>query len=612
MMRNPKDNFLNYIYCFIIFVLSTGFGLYVWNKILLPFHNPDNIIGPLSLAGLNPNNDIVRFILFVTIPSGAIYLSWLLISKKMSVRTTDNQRKRQRIKGISWLIIFASLLLSLGTPTYHASGPFDTFHEGETLGSAMSLLEGKVPYRDVVFSHGVFHDPLRSILAMKLFGKSIGATRAVTSFLKVLSFLCLGLLILRLFENKGTWALLTFLTLFLVIPEETFIILPRDLISFSYLILLTLVANPSKQQYSPARVSLLSFLLAFIPIVTFGVTIDRAFYITALYMLLFPILFLVFFRKAPWRALFIRFSLLGIVSGAITLTILLQGAVSDFAQFVFIHIPKTKEFADGLPFPVFTPRYLTLLLLISASGYWLTVRCLSMLSTKRRHILHFLIFCKKNFNAIALFLMAIFCFRNVLGRSDDEHLAYSSLFPILTFLYIVTYHYIDRYINPLIYKCLTYFLIVAISVYSISMLSNSFSTKCITGNFPVHVKDSAFIPAEYKEVISFLTTNLAENEKFLTLTNEASWYYFIDQASPTRFPLVWFALSHTNQHAFITSIQQQDIRFILYKNKHWANDIDGISNKERLPLLFDYVSQHYHPKVNINGNEIWEKNITTQ
>ena len=144
------------------------------------------------------------------------------------------------------------------------------------------------------------------------------------------------------------------------------------------------------------------------------------------------------------------------------------------------------------------------------------------------------------------------------------------------------------------------------------MLNNAFSKKCLTDNFPIHAEDSTFISTEYKEVISFLTTNLGENEKFLTLTNEASWYYFIDQASPTRFPLVWFALSHTNQYAFIKSIKQQNIRFILYKNKHWANDIDGISNKERLPLLFDYVSQNYHPKVNINGNEIWEKNIITQ
>lgn len=611
-MPNPKKNILNSLYCFVIFVLSTGYGLYIWNKILLPFHNPDNIIGPLSLAGLNPNNDVVRFVLFVAIPSGAICLGWLLSSKKISVKTTYNQQKRQRIKGISWLIIFASLLLSLGTPTYHASGPFDSFHEGETLGSAMSLMEGKVPYRDVVFSHGVFHDPLRSIIAMKLFGKSIGATRAITSLLKILSFVCLGLLILRLFENKGTWALLSFLSLFLLIPEETFIILPRDLISFSYLILLTLVASLPKQQYSPTKVSLLSFLLAFIPIVTFGITIDRAFYITALYILLFPILFLVFFRKSPWRALFIRFSLLGIVFGTIALTILLQGAVSDFAQFVFIHVPKTKEFADGLPFPVFMPRYLTMLLLISGICYWLTVRCLSMLSPKRQYILHFLIFCKKNFNVIALFLMAVFCFRNGLGRSDDEHLAYSSLLPILTFLYIAIYYYIDRHINVVVYKCITFLLVVVITMYSISMLSNSFSKKCITDNFPVHAEDSAFIPAEYKEAISFLTTNLAENEKFLTLTNEASWYYFIDQASPTRFPLVWFALSHTNQHAFIKSIKQQNIRFILYKNRHWANDIDGISNEKRLPLLFDYVSQNYHPTVNINGNEIWEKNIIAQ
>ncbi|AGF78529.1 hypothetical protein UWK_01979 [Desulfocapsa sulfexigens DSM 10523] len=612
MMPNKNNCCFRVLYFFTLFVLSTGFGLYLWNKILLPFHNPDNIIGPLSLAGLNPNNDILRFALFMAFPPVLVFISSFLIRKENTFRTRSSLTKRQQTKHLPWFIVITSLLLSLATPTYHASGTFDTFHEGETLGAAMSLQEGKVPYRDVLFSHGVFHDPLRSIIAMELFGKSIGATRALTSLIKVLSFVCLGLLILRLFNNNGTWALLTFFIMFLVIPKETFIVLPRDLISFSYLILLTAVPGLPPKRYSYLTISILSFLLAYMPIVSFGITIDRAFYITALYILLCPVLFLGFFRKTPWRSLFVRYSFLGVLVGMLSLTILLQGAVSDFVQFVFVHIPKTKEFADGLLFPVFTPRYLTILLLLSSICYWLATRLLCTLVTKKQYVLHFLVFWRKYFNAIVLFLVAVFCFRNALGRSDDEHLAYSSLFPILAFLYIAIHYYIDRHINALWYKRITLLIILTAGLYSISTLINISSIKSITDNFPIYTKDSEFIPPEYKSTISFLTTNLTGDEKFITLTNEASWYYFIDQACPTRFPLVWFALSQKNQKIFIESIGRQNIRFILYRNRHWANNIDEITNEERLPLLFNYVSENYHPLVNIDGNEIWERNITAQ
>ncbi len=519
-------------------------------------------------------------------------------------QTKHGFSRQKRIKHCYGIIILTSLLLSLTTPTYHASGPFDSFHEGETLGAAISLLEGKIPYKDVVFSHGVFHDPLRSIIAMELFGKSIGAVRAVTSFLKILSFIFLGLLTLRLFDDNGSWALLSFFILFFLIPESTFILLPRDLITFFYLILLTLV--PSQTKYTPAKISVLSFLLAFIPVITFGITIDRAFYLTALYILLYPVLFFGFFRKTPWRSIFIRFSFFGILTGTIALTVLLQGAIVDFGQFVFIHVPKTKEFADGLPYPLFSARYLTILLLISSICYWLTVRCLCFCS-KKQFILYFLAFCKKYFNSIMLCLIAVFCFRNALGRSDDEHLAYSSLLPILTFLYIAIYYYIAPRTKALLYKLVTLSTLLTSCIYVIVTLYSIFSSNCIAQNFPVFENDSTYIPQEYKKTISFLIKNLTGDEKFVTFTNEASWYYFIDQASPTRFPLVWFALSQENQKAFIESIQQQNIRFILYRNKHWANTIDGIPNEARLPLLFKYVSQNYRPLINIDGNEIWEK-----
>ena len=56
-MPNNKSDYLKYIYFFAVFLLGTGIAYALWESIELPFHNPNNVIGPLSLAGLNPNND---------------------------------------------------------------------------------------------------------------------------------------------------------------------------------------------------------------------------------------------------------------------------------------------------------------------------------------------------------------------------------------------------------------------------------------------------------------------------------------------------------------------------------------------------------------------------
>ncbi|MEW6189871.1 MAG: hypothetical protein AB1466_07200 [Actinomycetota bacterium] len=87
------------------------------------------------------------------------------------------------------LVLFVSWSLNMTLGNY----PLDTFHEGETLGPAIMWQNNKVPYKDIFFVHGVFEDPLRSVLAFNIFGKSIGASRVLTNYLIVFAYLLLGI-----------------------------------------------------------------------------------------------------------------------------------------------------------------------------------------------------------------------------------------------------------------------------------------------------------------------------------------------------------------------------------------------------------------------------------
>ena len=110
-------------------------------------------------------------------------------------------------------VIFV-LIMALNIPTYHSFDKYaDSFHEGESLGTAMSYMAGKVPYKETIFMHGIFQDPLRSVLAFKLFGKSIGSARTLESILKISSFVLLFILLLKLFQQNYLYAYITFLIL---------------------------------------------------------------------------------------------------------------------------------------------------------------------------------------------------------------------------------------------------------------------------------------------------------------------------------------------------------------------------------------------------------------
>jgi hypothetical protein len=124
-------------------------------------------------------------------------------------------------------------------------------------------------------------------------------------------------------------------------------------------------------------------------------------------------------------------------------------------------------------------------------------------------------------------------------------------------------------------------------------------------NFPIDIPDEKFIPKDYVAAISFLKRNLGPNEDFLTLTSEASWYYFLDKSSPIRFPVIWFAAPRMYQDQTVTQLQKKNVKFVLYRNEHWANSIDGISMRERLPEIYLEIERAFKPCVNIEGNEIW-------
>jgi hypothetical protein len=206
--------------------------------------------------------------------------------------------------------------------------------------------------------------------------------------------------------------------------------------------------------------------------------------------------------------------------------------------------------------------------------------------------------------------MSIFFFRNALGRSDWEHVSYSSSIPVLLLIVIILKHKLCYLVDTLhvygnrIHRVLLYVIVAAMIVIGAIRIKDG---ELLRQNFPLTVPDNIFIPNNTKDTIKFLRSHLRRRDHFFAMTNVLSWYYFLDKPCPTRYAIVWFASPRFMQEEIIADLKEKYVKLILVKSAHWANYIDGIHNIRRLPLLYDYIQNAYQKYVTIDGHEIWMK-----
>ena len=81
-MKILNNNLKIFIWTFTSLLL----GVFLWNKITLPYSNPENVYGILSINKLNPLNDSLRFIILISLVFGTFFLSLIYYKKKYPAR----------------------------------------------------------------------------------------------------------------------------------------------------------------------------------------------------------------------------------------------------------------------------------------------------------------------------------------------------------------------------------------------------------------------------------------------------------------------------------------------------------------------------------------------
>lgn len=602
-----------------LFLLGITVGTLAWDKIVLPFSNPWGVIGRMSLMGYNPANNIARFVVFVLLPSLSLVMVYLGAGKWLRdfLFSTAVHKVLPEVRSgarTMLLLIAFSVVVALNSPVMMSHG-IDPFHEGETLGTSVSYMAGQVPYKDFIFAHGVYQDPLRAVLSFKLFGRSIASARTIESTHNVLAFILLGIFALKLFRGRPLAAFATVLSAGLfwflnlaspkvleyILPP---LILPSESTTFGFLIAgLSAYRLCCRENPSRAGIAVSGFMFSLIPVASFAYSVDKGFFLLAAFIVLTPLLALL---PSGRNRFFLASLAAGFASGTVIFLALVNGGAIDFIKFVLFTMPRYKELMDGIIYPINVWSAFLACALCAFNLFWLVKRFLGKLHKEGWRAPA--VFVRGHFPEFMVFVLSIFLFRSALGRSDLIHIATSILLTYILFAFIVLRHFHIGFIEKLgLKKAAAAFAAIAITAISLFGAYRIHAAGLIKHNFPLGVKDEEFIPRNYMATIDFLRRNLGEGETFFTLTSEAIWYYFLDQPAVTRFPTVWFGAPLFYQQEIINDLEKSNVKYIIYTNSHWSNFIDGVSNQMRLYMVNDYISREYKLHRRIYDNEIWIK-----
>lgn len=601
-----------------IFALSFGIGLLFVDQIKLPFSNPWNIKGPLAAKAYNPNNDVVRFLFLVFLPSICLTLCSMnkkqrtFLARKFEPPPSFNLKEKKSTPFNLLLILLLLVALFFSTGNTYRDFPLDTFHEGETLGPAIDYVHGKIPYKETVFIHGPFSDPLRAVLAFKLFGQSIGALRTLDAVLGIIMPFTFLIMLFFLFARNIPYTALAF-SLFLLInhfrplgilltigpcniPLLLFIMIAammRDKISFH-----------GHLKHPPHG---LLFFFTFFPTLAFSCSIDRGlFLVTAATLSLCGIYFLL---MRGCRSIKGIMSILGgYTAGVVVFGFAIKGAYASSVSYISTLLQYEGLF-NGFIYPYRDIRFLVPVIVVAGFLFWLMARLISDWATNwvtkgvgfKETVRHFF---ASHFMEIVLLLLVGCYYRRALGRSDLAHLS-GVLTPMFILgVLIASRHYLLPYLqhNGLHRKLLPPLSVLLIGGYLVFALPGTNWARFY--RFPLDLPDAAFIPQSYVETAEYLKERLKAEDRFLTLTSEAGWYYFLDTPCPSRFNVIYQAMPPFYQDEIISDLKK-NVKYVLYKNDHWANAPEGYGVQDRISRVTNYIEEHFTFHKKIGSNELW-------
>jgi hypothetical protein len=610
--QNYKTNLL----VFLIIIFSILVSTYLWPKIILPYSNPENVIGALSYAEYSPQNDVLRYIVFVGMPIFTFLCCLVFFKKKNLIKFKDLKNIKNNslnynvgLKNMMYLFYFFFVVyiliefISNDLPI----GKLDYLHDGDYLTAAKNYSITNNIWISSFSTHGgsmIFYPNIM----WKLFGiESIGSYRLFTSFLmvlvKILSIHFVYQLTKIAFLNDNYKSIFFIIFSFAILSMSNFGILTYsyDLISFRdlYLILYLIISFNiivlDKKNYFNI------FLISIIPSVTILLHTDIGIYLNfslLFYFFYFYIigennknLFILFIILFFWLLCFVLF-------GFDEIKIFVKNIISISSSIGFTHgLPYPDPFFDIGELKHASRATKGLLLQIVAGlivSYKIFIKNANI--TNEKKIFFFL-----------FFLLSFIFFHTALGRSDSFHIRMSCDLPIMIITFFML-EYLLFYAQNLckinikkktsnLFILITFFIIIT---FSISIKFNYLNIKNFKERYIVYINqtDDFFMNNDTKDLIDYLKVVSLDDKCVQNFTYELAIPYLLNKPSCTPYYSSFLAGSTSLQKDYIDILKKAEPNFIVYKSDKFI--IDGIEIQERLSSVNNYINLNYklHNKIN--------------
>lgn len=603
----------------VCFIAGFVIAVLLWEYIQLPFSNPWQVIGSYTVIEMNPNSETLRFLVVLGLPMLFIFIGHLFLRNEKP-NLQPQVSVYQQVNSVPWLVLCVVFSVVFALNIGIEKHLFDYFHDGESLGPAISFYAGQTPYKDYLFLHGFFQDPFRSVLAFELFGRGISSLEIMDGILKIINSGLLFFLVYRLFRfNKIALTAMVLILVFLGISNRIWTrvlydFVPvinhqgRDICTFSFLILLTYLFDQFiAKKPDPKKVVFISLLLYLVAWGSYLYSVDRAYYLSATSLVVGVIVLL--FGNLSFKRSFLVGAIPGMTMAIHGFILVIGTGIPYFLDYYFLKLPGFKELVDGIPYDINGFPFLVTLVLIALPVCWLAHRFFYAAIFSNGNIKENIgEFARHYFLEIILATMTVFYFRSALGRSDYYHLAYVSVLIYLLFFYFL----FRRVLRPLFDRMSKKRMVAQIAFVAIGLIGvvgffRLFSNNAylLRANFPIGIADEIYLKDDYEQMIELIKETLSEDEHFYTLTNELCWYYFIDKPAPSRHHLINFTSPYFFQEELIQDLEKNNVKLILYNNEDPFNHFDNVGFRDRVPLVTDYVHEHYMFFRQIGRQELW-------
>ena len=583
----------NQIFIYGLLSISVFITTIFWDKIYIPY-NELNIIGEYSEKKFHSLNDLLRYLIFISLPI-TIFFSQVFFdkNKKENLIKNINDKSHFSFRPNGFTLFFAILIffiilfefLSLDFQIHN----LDLLHEGQQLSSAYKYyLDGSL-WSGSYVTIGIFYETILNKLVWNLFDvQSIGLKRFTDISL---IFIFKTLLIIFCYQISNFFKLnSTFKSIFFIFNSFVFLsTIDYNILSVDNLgareipVLLTLMLLIHTFQSKSFNYSII-LIISFLSITSLFWGVDRGLVVN--FIILCFLFFLIIrsnYKDASilvistifWWLLF--YFLLGE-----EFKFFISNTLSIYKYISYIHgIIHPIPFSDD---PNSSRATKTLLLIILSS--LLTINLLFNLNKKFNVSFKFFMF--------FLTLVIISSYIYVVGRSDGPHIKHIFGYIIIYFSIYFSYFILEflekkEILNKYkIFNLFPFFLLILFLYNNFNFKPENIKKYNSRFSNYINLPDENFLNTKEINFIKETKPIIEKSDCVQLFSHDAALLYLLKKKSCSRFFLIWSVGSPENQKNLVKELEKTSFVISGGIKYNWLKPLP-----KRLSIVYDYINDNY-------------------